>query len=74
MSELPLPPPRPSFDFLKPLAFVFEDKRWMDAIYLLSALAPMLLLTTAARVLTVARRMPPTWRAWFTGLFPGTRP
>lgn len=32
MSELALPPPRPSFDFLKPLAFVFEDKRWIEKI------------------------------------------
>ena len=51
------------------LYYGFEDKRWIDTSYLLSALAPMLLLTAAARVLAVGRGTPPTWRAWLAGLF-----
>jgi hypothetical protein len=54
--------------------FPYDDKRWETAAYLLGVIAPVTLLITAARVLTVARGMPPTWRAWFTGLFLGTRP
>jgi hypothetical protein len=50
--------------------FPYDDKRWETAAYLLGVLAPAVLLVTAARVLTVARSLPPTWRAWFTGLFP----
>jgi hypothetical protein len=50
--------------------FPYDDKRWETAAYLLGVLAPAILLVTAARVLAVARSMPPTWRAWFTGLFP----
>jgi hypothetical protein len=53
------------------LYFPFDDKRWETAAYLLGVLAPALLLTTACRVLLVARGRPPTWRAWFTGLFLG---
>jgi hypothetical protein len=53
--------------------FPYDDKRWETAAYLLGVLAPVILLTTAARVLTVAHGMPPTWRAWFTGLFSGSR-
>jgi len=51
------------------LYYGFEDKRWMVAAYLLSALAPILLLTVAARVLEVGRGHPPTWRAWLAGVF-----
>src|SRR4029077_15942516 len=51
------------------LYYGFEDKRWMVAAYLLSALAPILLLTVAARVLEVGRSPPPTWRAWLAGVF-----
>ena len=52
--------------------FPFDDKRWIGAAYLLGALAPMLFVTTAARVLAVGRGRPATWRAWITGLFRGT--
>jgi len=30
----PSPPPRPSFDFVRPLAFVFEDPRWIPKVLL----------------------------------------
>jgi hypothetical protein len=53
--------------------FPFDDKRWETAAYLLGVLAPAILLTVAARVLIVGRGKPPTWRAWFTGLFQGSR-
>jgi hypothetical protein len=52
--------------------FPYDDKRWETAAYLLGVLAPIIWLTTAARVLAVGRGQPPTWRAWFTGLFPRT--
>jgi len=52
--------------------FPFDDKRWVSAAYLLGVLAPMIWLIMAARVLTVGRGQPPTWRAWFTGLFART--
>src|SRR5260370_18100208 len=48
--------------------FGFTDKRWETAAYLLGALAPMLFLTAAARVLRAARDRPPSWRAWLAGL------
>jgi hypothetical protein len=60
-----LPPP------VRWVYFPFDDKRWISAAYLLGVLAPLVLLITAARVLTVGRGQPPTWRAWFAGLFPG---
>jgi hypothetical protein len=50
------------------LNFGFTDKRWETACYLLGALAPVLFLTAAARVLRVARDRPPTWRAWLAGI------
>jgi len=50
----------------------FDDKRWETAAFLLGTLAPAVLVITAARVLAVGRDRPPTWRAWFTGLFPRT--
>jgi hypothetical protein len=53
--------------------FPYDDKRWVTAAYLLGVLAPMIWVTTAARVLAVGRGKPPTWRACFTGLFPGSR-
>jgi hypothetical protein len=56
------------------LYFPYDDKRWETAAYLLGAVAPVIWLTAAARVLAVARGVPPTWRAWFTGLFAGARP
>ena len=52
--------------------FPFDDRRWVGAAYLLGVLAPVIWLITAARVLTVGRGRPPTWRAWFTGLFTRT--
>jgi len=52
--------------------FPFDDKRWIGAAYLLGALAPVLFVITAARVLAVGRDRPPTWRAWWAGLFPRT--
>jgi hypothetical protein len=50
----------------------FDDKRWIIAAYLLGTLAPLIWVTTAARVLAVGSGQPATWRAWFTGLFPRT--
>lgn len=61
------PPP------VKYVYFPFDDKRYDTAEYLLGVIAPMIWLVTAARVLAVGRGMPPTWRAWFTGLFSGPR-
>ncbi|MGH3280177.1 MAG: hypothetical protein ACRDNW_13705 [Trebonia sp.] len=58
------PPP------VKYVYFRFDDKRWETAAYLLGVIAPVIWLTVAARVLTVGRGHPVTWRAWFTGLFP----
>src|SRR5215469_5907920 len=52
------------------IAFGFMDKRWITATYLLGALAPMLLLVIAARVLAAARARPGGWRAWIRGLAP----
>jgi hypothetical protein len=54
--------------------FGFEDKRWVGAAFLLGALAPMIWLTAAARLLAVARSQPSTWRAWLAALFPRDRP
>lgn len=51
------------------LMFGYDDKRWITATYLLGVLAPPIWLTAAARVLAVGRGQPPTWRAWFAGLF-----
>jgi hypothetical protein len=53
--------------------FPYDDKRWETTAYLLGVVAPAIWLTTAARVLAVGRGKPPTWRAWFTGLFSGSR-
>jgi hypothetical protein len=50
--------------------FPYDDKRWETAAYLLGVLAPVIWLTTAARVLAIGHGRPPTWRAGFTGLFP----
>jgi hypothetical protein len=50
----------------------YDNKQWETAAYLLGAVAPVVFLTTAARVLAVGRGRPATWRAWFTGLFPRT--
>jgi hypothetical protein len=50
--------------------FGFTDKRWVTAAYLLGALAPMLWLLLASRMLTVADGHPATWREWAAGLFP----
>ncbi|MGH3290989.1 MAG: hypothetical protein ACRDP7_04210 [Trebonia sp.] len=61
--------------FPMPVRYIYspyDDKRWLTAAYLLGALAPLIWVTTAARVLTVGLRQPVTWRAWFTGLFPKT--
>jgi hypothetical protein len=61
--------------FPLPVRYVYspyDDKRWIAAAYLLGTLAPLIWVTTAARVLAVGRGQPATWRAWFTGLFPGT--
>ncbi len=50
--------------------FQFTDKRWETTAYLLGALAPMLFLTAAARVLRAARDRPSSWRAWLAALVP----
>ena len=52
------------------IAFGYLDKRWVTGAYLLGALAPMLLLVTAARVLAAGREHPRTWRSWLSGLAP----
>jgi hypothetical protein len=52
------------------ISFGFMDKRWVTATYLLGALAPMLVLVAAARVLAAGRAHPPSWRAWFRELGP----
>jgi hypothetical protein len=62
-----LPPP------VRYVYFGFDDKRWETTAYLLGVLAPGIWLTAAARVLAVGRGKPPTWRAWFTRLLPGSR-
>jgi hypothetical protein len=49
----------------------YDDKRWETTAFLLGVLAPAISLITAARVLSVGRGQPPTWRAWLTGLFIG---
>jgi len=59
--------------FPPPVRYIYspyDDKRWETAAYLLGTLAPVIWVTTAARVLAISRRLPPTWRAWFAGLFP----
>ena len=53
--------------------FPYDDKRWETTAYLLGVLGPALWLTTAARVLIVGRGKPPTWGAWLTRLFRGSR-
>jgi len=52
------------------IAFGFLDKRWIAATYLVGALAPMLLLVVAARVLAAGRTHPDSWRSWLRGLAP----
>jgi len=51
----------------------YDDKRWETSAFLLGVLAPAISLITAARVLSVGRGRPPTWRAWLTGLFRGAQ-
>lgn len=52
------------------IAFGYLDKRWVTSAYLLGALAPMLLLVAAARVLAAGREHPRNWRSWLCGLAP----
>jgi hypothetical protein len=52
------------------IAFGYLDKRWVTSAYLLGALAPMVLLVAAARVLAAGRERPRTWRSWLSGLAP----
>jgi hypothetical protein len=54
--------------------FGYTDKRWLTAAYLISALAPMVLLVGATRVLEAGRAQPATWRAWLRDLAPRRRP
>lgn len=63
-AEATFPPP------VRYLYSSYDDKRYITAAYLLGTLAPVVWVTAAARVLAVGRGQPPTWRAWFTGLFP----
>jgi hypothetical protein len=56
------------------IAFGFMDKRWETAAYLTGALAPMLLLTIATRVLEAGRAHPATWRSWLRDLAPRRHP
>lgn len=55
------------------IAFGYMDKRWISALYLLGALAPMLALMLAARVLEAGRTHPANWRSWLRELAPGGR-
>ncbi len=55
------------------IAFGYLDKRWLTAAYLLGALAPMLFLVAAARVLAAGRAHPGTWRSWLRDLAPRGR-
>jgi hypothetical protein len=52
------------------IAFGYLDKRWVTSAYLLGALAPMLMLVAAARVLAAGREHPRTWLSWLSGLAP----
>lgn len=52
------------------IAFGYLDKRWVASAFLIGALAPMLLLVTAARVLAAGREQPRNWRSWLAGLAP----
>jgi hypothetical protein len=52
------------------IAFGYLDKRWVTSAYLLGALAPMLMLVAAARVLAAGREHPRNWRSWLSGLAP----
>jgi hypothetical protein len=52
------------------IAFGYDDKRWETSTYLLGALAPVLLLVAASRVLKVGREHPAKWRSWLAGLVP----
>jgi hypothetical protein len=56
------------------IAFGYLDKRWVTSAYLLGALAPMLLLVAAARVLAAGREHPASWRSWLAGLSPRRAP
>ncbi len=55
------------------IAFGYLDKRWVSATYLLGALAPMVLLVAASRVLRVGRDHPQSWWSWLSGLLPRSR-
>ena len=55
------------------ISFGYLDKRWVTACYLVCALAPILLIIAAARVLTAGRSHPLTWRAWLSALAPARR-
>ena len=52
------------------ISFGYLDKRWVSAAYLLAALAPVLLVVTASRVLAGGRAHPDSWRAWLRALAP----
>jgi hypothetical protein len=52
------------------IAFGYLDKRWVASAFLIGALAPMLLLVTAARVLAAGRGQPRNWRSWLADLAP----
>ncbi len=56
------------------IAFGYLDKRWMTAAYLLGALAPMVLLVGASRVLEAGRKHPASWGAWLRDLAPHRQP
>ena len=56
------------------IAFGYQDKRWLVAAYLIGALAPMVLLVGAARVLEAGRTHPASWGSWLRELAPYRRP
>jgi hypothetical protein len=56
------------------IAFGYADKRWLTATFLLGALAPMVLLVGAARVLEAGRKQPASWRSWLRDLTPRRLP
>jgi hypothetical protein len=51
--------------------FGFLDRRWLTSLFMIATAGSALALASAAQVAAVARREPPSWRAWLAGVFPG---
>ncbi len=60
-----MPPPLTGFRSL-------PGERWETSAYLIGALAPVVLLVAAARILTVGRGHPESWRSWLKELAPAS--